>query len=132
MKRPNFSLKYAAIIIGVVVLAYLVLAFNNRVVDLRHLAVQKELIAAELEGLEGTRASLETQIAYATSDAAVIDWAYEEGNTVQDGDHPVVPLSPAESTPVPTPTPVVTRPTVSNWQMWWLLFVDPPAQRHSP
>ena len=95
MKRPNFSWKYAIIIIGVVVLAYLVMAFNNRVVNLRHLAAQKERVLAQKEELEATISGLETQIAYATSDAAAIEWAYEDGNMVREGDHPVVPLAAA-------------------------------------
>ena len=132
MKRPNFSWKYAIIIVGVVLLAYLVMAFNNRVADLRHQALQKERVAAHLQNLEETRSGLETQIAYATSDAAVIEWAYEDGNMVQDGDIPVVVLPPGDSTPVPTPTPVVVQPTVSRWQMWWWLFVDPEPSAGSP
>ena len=125
MKRPSFNLKYALIITGMIVIAYLVMAFNNRVANLRHQAVQKESVAAKLEGLEQTRKGLETQIAYATSDTAAIEWAYEDGKMIREGDHPVVPLSPKESDLVPTPTPVVTRPIASNWEMWWWLFVDP-------
>ena len=132
MKRPNFSWKYAIIITGVVVLAYLVMAFNNRVVNLRHLSAQKERVAAQKGNLEATQSGLEAQITYAVSDAAVIEWAYGEGNMIQDGDHPVVPLAAVKSTPVPTPTPLVTQPNVRNWEMWWWLFVEPTASKSSP
>ena len=132
MKRPNFSWKYAIIIIGVVVLAYLVMAFNNRVVNLRPLAAQKERVLAQKEELEATISGLETQIAYATSDAAVIEWAYEDGNMVREGDHPVVPLAAAKSTPAPTPVSITTPRSVSNWEMWWWLFTDPVASKSAP
>jgi len=125
MKRPKFSWKYALIITGVVVLAYLVMDFNNRMAALRHLTAEKEVVAAELGSLEKTQVALQTQIAFATSEAAVEKWAYEEGHMVQPGDNPVIPIAPAGSTPVPTPLPESSRTTVSNWQMWLWLFVDP-------
>jgi hypothetical protein len=132
MKRPNFSWKYAIIIIGVVVLAYLVMAFNNRVVNLRHLSAQKERVAAQKDGVEATISGLETQIAYATSDAAVVEWAYEDGHMIREGDQPVVPLAAAKSTPAPTPISIATTRRVSNWEMWWWLFADPVAYKSSP
>jgi hypothetical protein len=132
MKRVNFSWKYAIIITGVVVLAYLVMAFNARVVNLRHLSAQKDRVSAQKENVEATISGLETQIAHATSDAAVVEWAYGDGNMVREGDHPVVPLAAVKSTPVPTPTPLVTQRTASNWEMWWWLFIDPSASKSSP
>ncbi len=129
MKRQNFSWRYAIAIGGVVLLAYLVMAFNSRMADMRRLAVQKDRVSTELVGLEATRAALETQIAYANSEAAVQEWAYQEGNMIREGDVPVVPLPPPGSTPVPTPTPSVIRAQVSNWQMWMWLFVDEQASQ---
>ncbi|MGW8250086.1 MAG: hypothetical protein ACWGO1_05550 [Anaerolineales bacterium] len=124
MKSLNFSWKYAAIILGVILLAYLVLDFNSRMVNLRNLSTQKEQVSAQLGELEQEQSRLSTQIAFATSDAAVIQWAYEDGRMVRSGDNPIVPLPPAESTPVPTPVPVVTQPVVDNWQIWMWLFFD--------
>jgi hypothetical protein len=124
MKRPRFSWRYALLITGVVVLSYLVMDFNSRMTELRQLTLQKEVVSGKLAGLEGTQASLQTQIAYATSDAAVMRWAYEDAHMVRSGDNPVVPLAPPASTPMPTPTPVVTQAAVSNWQVWMWLLVD--------
>jgi len=125
MKRIKFSWTYAILIIGVVVLAYLVMDFNNRMAALRNLTAEKEVVAAELGSLEKTQAALVTQMAFATSEAAVEKWAYEEGHMVQPGDNPVIPVPAAGSTPVPTPMPASNTTTVSNWQMWLWLFVDP-------
>jgi hypothetical protein len=124
MKRPKFSWKYAAIVVSVVLLAYLVMDFNNRMSNLRSLSAEKERVGAQVTALEGDHNKLETQIAHATSESAAVEWAYEDGRLVQAGDHPVIPLAPAESTPVPTSTPVVTRPLVDNWQVWMWLFFD--------
>lgn len=124
MKRSLFNWKYVITLIGFLLLASLMMNFNNRIAELRRLTVQREAVAARLEGLEQTQTSLKTQIAYATSEAAVIDWAYQEGSMVRSGDIPVVPVEPADSTPVPTPTPIVTRPVVKSWQMWLWLFFD--------
>jgi len=125
MRRPNFSLKHALIIAGIAVLALLVMDFNSRVADLRRQSAQREQVAAELESYTQTAVFLETQIAYATSEAAVVDWAYEEGNMVQPGDHPVVPIPPAGSTPAPKPTQKPITERVSNLDVWLWLFFEP-------
>ena len=124
MKRLDFSWKYAVLVVGVVVIAYLVMNFNSRIANLRRLSIQREAVAARLEGLEGTQASLQRQIARATSEAAVIEWAYQEGNLARPGDNPVVAVPPEGSTPAPTRTPAAPRPVVKPWQMWLWLFVD--------
>lgn len=126
MKQIKFSWKYAIIIIGVIFLTYLVMDFNNRMVNLRNLSEQRDRVAAQVTSLVKTRSSLETQIVYATSEAAVIEWAYEEGRMVRPGDNPVIPLAPDQSTPAPTPRPIITQPAMENWQVWMLLFVDKP------
>ncbi|MGD9094090.1 MAG: hypothetical protein PVF74_14675, partial [Anaerolineales bacterium] len=96
MRRLKFNWKYALIIVGVVVLALLVIDFNSRMADMRKLSLQRDKVAVEQENLERTKASLETQIAYATSDEAVERWAYEDGNLIRPDDNPVVPLPPGE------------------------------------
>jgi len=127
MKRLNINWKYALAIVGLVVAAYLVMNFNNRIAALRRLTLQREAVSDRLQSLQQTVASLETEMARATSEAAVIEWAYQEGNLVRPGDNPVVPLPPLESTPVSSPTPVLTRPRVQNWQVWLWLFADTSA-----
>jgi cell division protein FtsB len=124
MKRQWLGWKYALVIIGLVILTLLVMDFNNRMAELRRLSDQKEIVAAKVTNLVNTQQSLETQIAFATSDAAVLEWAYQEGKWVREGDHPVVPLQPPGETPEPTVVAVVTPQPENNLEIWLSLFVD--------
>lgn len=124
MSMLGRSVKYIAVLGGLVALAFLVIVFNNRIAEQRQLVAQAEEIQIELEALQATNAYLDAQIAYATSDAAVEEWAYQEARWIREGDQPIVPVSPSESTPatifVETPEPVL----YANWQIWWTLFFD--------
>jgi len=125
MNMIGQSAKYIVVLAGLVLLAFLVIIFNNRMAEQRQLAAQAEEIRAELDALRQTDASLDAQIAYATSDLAVEEWAYQEARWVRAGDQPVVPVSPL--TPTPAAAPSANSPeavTYSNWQVWWALFFD--------
>jgi hypothetical protein len=125
MIRQWLGWKYALLAIGLVVLTLLVMDFNSRMAELRRLSDQRESVAAQVTELVKTQLSLETQIAYATSEAAVFEWAYQEGRLARPGDNPIVPLSPPGSTPQVTPAPEVVMTVESNWRIWLSLFVDP-------
>lgn len=118
--------KFVAILIGAVILTLLVLGFNSRVSEKRRLSQQEEQMDARLKSLERTRMSLETQIAYATSEAAVEEWAYEQAKMIREGqgDHLLVPLPGSGPPPESTPEQSVEVQRVENWQVWWKLFFD--------
>ena len=119
------SAKYIVVLGGLILMAFLVIVFNNRMAEQRQLVAQAEVIQAELEALQVTDANLDAQIAYATSDLAVEEWAYQEARWAREGDFPVVPISP--STPTPAATLSEDPPELipySNWQIWWALFFD--------
>jgi cell division protein FtsB len=118
------SLKYIAIVAGLVVMALLVIGFNNRMAEQRQLVAQAQKIRGELEALRQTDAYLDAQLAYANSDAAVEEWAYEEAHWVRPGDKSIVPISPSESTPVVPPVVTPEPVEYTNWQIWWALFFD--------
>jgi hypothetical protein len=124
MQRTWLGWKYALLIIGLTVLAMLVMDFNNRMAELRRLESQEKKVVVQITHLVQTHAALETQIAYATSDVAVYEWAYQDGHWVREGDVRVVPLSPGDSTPVPTVPPPPTPTPPSNWEVWLSLFLD--------
>lgn len=110
---------------ALIILIVLMMDFNRRVSDLLRLNAQKDVVSTSVYGLEQTEQSLKTKIAYATSDAAVEQWAREEGGLSRPGDFPIVPMSPGGSTPV---VPTVAAPTpkpVANWEVWQILFFGP-------
>jgi hypothetical protein len=109
---------------GFIVLVLLILDFNGRMTELRRLTTEKERVGAQVTSLINTQESLETQIVYATSEAAVYKWAYESRRYARPEDHLVVPIQQGDATPVPTPLPTSTPVVVSNWQVWLALFID--------
>jgi hypothetical protein len=118
-------MRYVAVVISLVLLAYLVMEFNGRTAELNHLRGEREVVSARLESKQATKAALEGQIAYATSDAAAMKWAYEN-HMARTGDYVVVPVQALQVTPTPAPRPVVVTPEVSNVQRWLSLFIDSP------
>jgi cell division protein FtsB len=124
MKRTSLGWKYALIVIGLVVLTLLVMDFNNRMAEQRRLSDRREDVAVEATDLRQTQVYLETQIAYATSEAAVNEWAYEEGHMVREGESLVIPLEYPGFTPEVTIIPAVTPKPESNLQIWLSLFLE--------
>jgi hypothetical protein len=127
MKIKGNSWKPALIVLGFAVLVLLVMDFNNRMAELRRLTAEKNDVSARVTSLVETQLSLETQVAYATSEAAVYYWAYNFQHLGKEGDVLVVPIQPEGSLPQPTPTPAVTPQVINNWQVWLSLFVDQPS-----
>jgi hypothetical protein len=126
MRISGKGWKPAFIVIGFAVLVLLVIDFNSRMAELRRLTAEKDDVSARVTSLVNTQISLETQVAYATSDAAVYYWAYNFEHLGREGDVLVIPIQPEGSTPQPTPTPVITPNIIQNWQVWLSLFVDQP------
>ena len=123
--RPHFKQILTGALIVIIIL--LMAEFNNRMTELDRLTVQRDRAAAQITSLVQTQIFVETQIAYATSVAAVEEWAYEEGRLVRPGDQPVVPLPSGGEQDGLTPVPVVpinTEDFVENWEVWLALFFD--------
>jgi cell division protein FtsB len=124
MKRTWLGWKYALLVIGLIVLTLLVMDFNNRMAEFRRLSDKREDVAVEATNLVQTQVQLETQIAYATSEGAVEEWAYEEGHMVREGENLVIPLEYPGFTPKVTILPTATPEPKSNWQIWISLFLE--------
>jgi len=126
MKLAGKGWRPILMVVGFAVLVLLVMDFNSRMAELRRLTAEKDDVSARVTSLVETQNALETQVAYATSDAAVYYWAYNFQHMGREGDVLVVPIQPVGSTPQPTPAPVVTAEVIQNWQVWLSLFVDQP------
>jgi hypothetical protein len=128
MKRSWLSWKYALIVIGLGILTMLIMDFNNRMADLRRLSKKSQEVAGDATHLHETEMALETQIAFATSQVAVEQWAHQEGHEVREGEVIVVPVGQVGTTPESTPAPTQVVIPRSNWETWLSLFMDsPPA-----
>jgi hypothetical protein len=122
MTEIPFNMRRAAVFAGILVLILAVIEFNARLEELNRLNNQREDVRILATQVMQTQFALQTRVAYASSTAAVEEWARTEGHFMQDGDQPVVPVSQPGSEPVivSTPTPVPTP--MQNWQVWWELF----------
>jgi hypothetical protein len=118
-------MKYAIVVLVLVVLAYLVMNFNSRTAELSHLTAEHQIVKVGRDSRLQTKSALEAQIAYATSEAAVYKWAYEN-HMIRAGDNPVIPVQSVQSTSIPAPKPTVTETPMSNFEKWLMLFFDQP------
>lgn len=108
--------------IGMFLVVVLLMDFSRRIERMDRLSIQLRSVEAEATAVMGTQVGLITQIAYATSDAAVEEWAYEDGKWVQPGEH-LVEIVPVGDAPAPSePTPVAPSGEQPKWRIWWELF----------
>ena len=121
---PNLpiNIRRLAAMIGILMLVFVVLEFNRRLEELQILNDQNQLIHSQATQAIQTQSALQTQVAYATSNGAVEEWARNDGHYVKDGDIPVVPLGEPGVAPIEASTPVPTATPMQNWQVWWTLF----------
>jgi len=110
-----------AVLGAFVVLFFLLMDFNGRINELNRLNSELARMQTQVQSNKSTQSSLEDQIVYATSDAAVNEYARNNG-MVREGEKLVVPLGNGTPSPIqaiePTPTPV----KVTNQDIWWALF----------
>lgn len=120
--RIPFDIKKAGLVVAAVILFFLVLDLNNRLNELSRLSEQENKAQTVVAELQTTLDFLETQVAFANSEGAVEQWAYNEGHMARPGEKLIIPLSPAGTTPQPvfesTPSPT----QVPNWQIWMALL----------
>jgi hypothetical protein len=115
----------------VVLVVVVVVDFSQRLGASQRLVDSANVVATEVAQLERERAALHTQVAYATTDAAVIAWAHEHGKMVRQDEVLVVPLVPTlAATPAPTPVALPSPPP--NWSLWWDLFFGDESFRSPP
>jgi hypothetical protein len=118
-------MKYAIIAFSLALMVLLVMEFNSRTEQLNRLTEEKEIISTQKEIRVRTKAALEAQIIFATSEAAVLQWAHEDGHMVREGEVPVVPFPGVKITPTPIILPVESTTETSNLSTWLSLFFNP-------
>jgi cell division protein FtsB len=114
---PKKTQKLISILL-IAIFFFMLLGLNDRLSEYFKLARQRDEIATEVYGLQSTEITLRTQIAYASGDNAVEDWARGEAHMALQGDIVIVPLTPSvqsgQNSMSSTPTPSVKE----NWQIW--------------
>ncbi|HVP20540.1 MAG TPA: hypothetical protein VMS73_01625 [Anaerolineaceae bacterium] len=121
------TVRYISIAVGLAILVLLIVDFNSRISQLHQLSSEEVLVGATATSLVQTQEAYKTQIAFATSPAGVLQWAYEEEHLVKPGENLAIPIEEG-SPPTPVPTPQPTVESVQNWQLWYSLFFG----QHSP
>jgi hypothetical protein len=122
-RKFPFDLKKVGFVIAAIILFFLVMDLNNRLSELTRLSAQRDDAQQVVDDLELTLGVLNTQIAYATSEGAVEQWAYEEGHMVRQGENLVIPLQPAGATQEPLVVETAAPQSISNWDVWLALFL---------
>jgi hypothetical protein len=116
-----FKWRNILIIVGLFLAVVLLVDFNRRMEELDRLTAQLDAVRAEATTVIQTQTALAGQVAYATSDVAVQEWAY--GNKmVRPGEHLVGLVPDAKITPTTIPTLVLRVNEMPNWRIWWELF----------
>ncbi len=119
--RPPLTLLQLLALVGVGVGLLIAFNLNRQLAESQRLRDAADVAATEAAQLRAENAALQTQVAYATTDAAVVEWAHENGKLVQPGEVLVVPVVPTAE-PSPAPSAPALPPPPPNWQLWWNLF----------
>ena len=122
MDRWPINARRVAVFAGLLVLVLIVMDFNARLEELNLLKTQAGIVRTQATQAMQTQVVLQTQVAFASSEQIVDEWARSEAHYAQQGDQSVVPVGVSGVTPQvlessslqPTPKP--------NWQIWWELF----------
>jgi cell division protein FtsB len=122
MDRWPINPRRVAVFAGILVLILMVMDFNARLEQLNVLRRQASIINAQATQAVQTQIVLQTEVAFASSDDVVHEWARSEGHYVQPGDQAVVPVGVPGATPGVPESPTPQPAPLPNWQVWWNLF----------
>ncbi len=112
-------------LVGFLVLVVIwMVVFVARIADYKRLSQEYEDAQLTIIALEATTIALETQMARAGSDEAVIEWAYEQRKWIREGDQRVAVI-PVGGTPVSNLVIKTPTPEPQNlFRIWWELFFN--------
>ncbi len=120
-------IKRFPIVVGVMVLLLVLFAFTQQVAAFLRLDAQLQREREQQAELSATQSALLDMIAYATSQAAVEEWARKDARWAKEADFVVLPVPPAGVTPQPAAQFQATPTPSTNWDKWmnWLFFNNP-------
>jgi cell division protein FtsB len=113
------SLRNKLLIAGAIILFLLVFGeLWRRISQAAQLRALERQIGAQVTQLAEESNRQATEIAGAQSDAAVADWARNEGRMVLPGEVLIQPLAPTAAATVTAPEENPSS-DVPNWRVWW-------------
>ncbi len=118
----QINLRRLGVFVSIGILLILVINFNARLEELARLQGEASTVRLQATAVKVTQAELRTQVALATSSAAVEEFARNQARMIQPDDKAfiVMPAPGATPPPVPTATPVLTNMT--KWDVWMILI----------
>ena len=117
-KKINWADRRLITVVVIVILVVLMMDFNNRMSNMIQLNQMETILRTKVAGLEATKMVVEDDIAYATSDRALEEWAREKDRLIEEGDHPIIIMPPSDYTPVPTATPKPETIVLTRLEIW--------------
>ena len=123
MNKPgaSFNFKQTILIVIIIGFVFMMMDLNSRLSALFRLTGQRDQVSTEVGLLQATEDAVQSRIDFATSEAAVGQWARQEHMGLK-GDKLIIPLAGAKATPVPKVQPTPVPETVSAWEVWRELF----------
>lgn len=121
MQKFRLNWKQFAAIGGFIILFFLLMDFNSRINELNRLNTQLSKMETDVSASRSTESALQEQIQYATSEAAVNEYARNNG-LVREGEKLVIPLGNATPAPESLIEPTQAPAKVTNLEIWWALF----------
>ena len=118
IKKINWTDRRLVTVVVIVILVVLMMDFNNRMSNMIQLNQMETILRTKVAGLEATKMVVEDDIAYATSDRALEEWAREKDRLIEEGDHPIIIMPPSDYTPVPTATPKPETIVLTRLEIW--------------
>lgn len=122
LKQIKWTDRRFILVVVIVILVFLMMDFNNRMVRMLELEQQESQLSTKVAALEQTKVKVEAEIAYATSDRALEEWAREKDRLINEGDYPIIIIPPSDQVITPTPVPTQEVPQLSRFQIWKELF----------
>jgi len=118
IKKFNWLDRRIITVLGIIVVVFLMMDFNNRMTTMFRLNNEEAGLQTRISELQATQVKLQDQIAYATSEVALEEWAREDMRMINEGDKPIILLQPGDYKPEPTPTPQIENVVPSRIEIW--------------
>ena len=120
----EINLRRLGVFISIGIVLILVMNFNTRLEDLSHLQNEAATVRAQATAVVITQQALETQVALATSPAAVDEYARNQAHMAQPNDNVfvIVPAPGATAQAAPTLTPADVNQT--KWDIWMNILFE--------